>query len=499
MRVLTPTFPKHGVQAELADPDLVRSEIYVAGQWRKANDGGLLSVRNPATGEWIGSVAAAGPEETSLAIEAAKRAWPAWRALTPDARAMPLRKWAALMRDAREDLARIMTLEQGKPLGEARGEIDYAASFLDWFAEEGRRHYGETIPSHLPGCRLLTARQPIGVTAAITPWNFPSAMITRKAGAALAAGCPMIVRPADETPFSALALAVLAERAGIPAGIFSVITGDAKVIAATLTNSNTVRALSFTGSTEVGRTLLGHCADTIKRVSLELGGHAPFIVFDDADVAKAARLAANAKFQTSGQDCLAANRILVARGVYDIFVAAFVAHAAALRVGNGLEAGINIGPLISERAVERCERQIDDARSRGARVACGGSRHPAGDLFLTPTVLMDVSRDALIWREETFGPVAAMATFDSETEVIELANDTAYGLAAYVCTRDMARALRMGEALEYGMVAVNTDRFTGPPIPFGGMKQSGLGREGSRHGLDAYSEIKYLCLAVDAA
>lgn len=498
MVAIASTLPEPGVHRCLTDRALLRNRIFVDGQWLDASDGGLFPVRNPATGEWLGSVPAAGAAEARRAIEAATRAWPTWRALTPDARGAVLRRWAALMREARADLALIMTLEQGKPLAEAQGEIEYAASFLDWFAEEGRRSYGETIPSHLPGKRLLTVRQPIGVAAAITPWNFPSAMITRKAGAALAAGCPMIVRPADETPFSALALAALAERAGVPAGVLSVLTGDARSIAAVLTGSDAVRALSFTGSTEVGCLLLEQSAASVKRVSLELGGHAPFIVFDDVDIEQAAQLAVAAKFQTSGQDCLAANRILVQRAAYPAFLAAFTRLAAALRVGNGLEPGVQIGPLIGERALERCERQIEDALARGARIQIGGARHPAGPLFLEPTVLADVRPDMLIWREETFGPVAALAPFESEAEAVRLANDTPYGLAAYVCTRDLARALRTSEALEYGMVALNTAKFTGPPIPFGGMKHSGLGREGSRHGLDEYTEIKYVCIGLDA-
>jgi succinate-semialdehyde dehydrogenase/glutarate-semialdehyde dehydrogenase/aspartate-semialdehyde dehydrogenase len=483
----------------VSDSDLVRHQLYVNGRWRGASSNSTFEVHDPANGESLGSVADAGTDDVIEAIEAAQVAWITWRAATPEERGRLLRRWAALMRDARQDLALIMTREQGKPLAEAGSEIDYAASFLDWFAEEGRRTYGETIPSHLLHSRLMTVRQSIGVAAAITPWNFPSAMITRKTAAALAAGCPMIVRPASETPYSALALAVLAERAGIPRGVFSVLTGSASRIAGALTASPAVRALSFTGSTEVGRILLKQCADTVKRVSLELGGHAPFIVFNDANPERALRLAVSAKFQTSGQDCLAANRIYVQRSVYEEFAERFADATAQLRVGSGLEPGVQIGPLINERAIKRCERQIIEACTRGARLMHGGKRNPAGRLFLEPTVLRDVTDSMSICTEETFGPVAALLPFEEEAEVIARANASEYGLAAYLCTRDAARALRVSDALEYGMVAVNTARFTGPPIPFGGMKQSGLGREGSRHGLDDYTEIKYVCLALDGA
>jgi succinate-semialdehyde dehydrogenase len=485
------------IQARLADPDLIRGQILIEGQWCSADNGDLQPVRNPATGDWVGSIAAAGAQETARAIRSAQQAWPAWRALLPQERGDILREWARLMRGAQDDLALIMTLEQGKPLFEARGEIDYAASFLDWFAAEAARAYGETIPSHLPARQMMTVREPIGVAAAVTPWNFPSAMITRKAGAALAAGCPIIIRPACETPFSALALGVLAERAGIPRGVLSVITGPPKPIVEVLTSSEEVRALSFTGSTEVGRLLLEQSAGSIKRVSLELGGHAPFIVFEDADVEQAVKWALAAKFQTSGQDCLAANRILVHRSLTPRFREAFAAQTQALRVGNGLDPDVAIGPLISEKAVSRCESHVRDAVERGATVLTGGGRHPAGKNFFAPTVLDGVTPEMRICREETFGPVAPILSFESEEEAIHIANDTIYGLAAYICTPNLARALRVGRRLEYGMVAINTSRFTGPPIPFGGMKQSGLGREGSRHGLDDYTELKYLCIGLE--
>jgi succinate-semialdehyde dehydrogenase len=457
-------------------------------------DGAAIPVTNPADGALIGHVPALDALATENAIDAAARAWPAWRRLLAKERAAILRRWAALMEAHRDDLAVIMTVEQGKPLAEAHGEIGYAASFLDWFAEEAVRMNGDTMPTHLPGKRLLVTREPVGVTAAITPWNFPSAMITRKAGAALAAGCPMIVRPASETPFSALALAVLAEEAGVPAGVFQVVTGSSRVIGRVLCDSPTVRKISFTGSTEVGRVLLGQSAETIKKVSMELGGHAPFLVFADADPELAVREAVAAKFQTTGQDCLAANRILVEDSVYDAFAERFAARVAALTVGNGLEDGVEQGPLMNPAAVDKCQAHVADAVAKGAQLLAGGGRHRLGGLFFQPTVLGGVTPDMAIFREETFGPVAPLTRFHSEAEAIALANDTIYGLAAYVCTRDLGRTFRVGEALEYGMVGVNTAKITGPPIPFGGVKQSGLGREGSRYGLDDYTELKYLCL-----
>jgi aspartate-semialdehyde dehydrogenase len=393
-----------------------------------------------------------------------------------------------------------MTLEQGKPINEARGEIDYAASFVEWFAEEGKRLDGEMPTSHLPSRVMTVRREPVGVTAAVTPWNFPSAMITRKAAAALAAGCPMVVRPASETPFSALALAELGERAGLPAGVFSVVTGDAEPIVGELCANPTVRAVSFTGSTEIGKHLLRQGADTVKRMSMELGGHAPFILFPDVDLEEAVDAAVAAKFQTTGQDCLAANRIYVHADIYDAFVARFAERVAALKVGNGLEEDTEIGPLMHERALAKCQAHVDDALAKGARLmAAGGSGHALGGLFYAPTALANVDETMVIFREETFGPVAAIARFDREDEVLARANDTHYGLAAYLFTRDHDRICRMSERLAYGMVAVNCVKITGAPIPFGGVKESGLGREGGRHGIDEFTELKYVCSAYKAA
>lgn len=478
----------------LRRPALLREEARLEGRWVAGEEGRRIEVRDPANGRPLGSVPDLGPAETERAIAAAAAAWPAWRGLLARERGAILRRWAELMTAHREDLALLMTLEQGKPLAESRGEIDYAASFLEWFGEEAKRMYGETIPPHLPGSKLIVSREPIGVTAAITPWNFPSAMITRKAGAALAAGCPMIVRPASETPFSALALAVLAEEAGVPGGVFQVVTGAARPIAETLLRSPTVRALSFTGSTEVGRKLIAGAADTVKKLSLELGGHAPFLVFEDADLDLAVQGALAAKFATSGQDCLAVNRLFVQESLYEAFVERYAAAVASLKVGPGLEEGVEIGPLMSEAAVAKCEAQVADALAKGARLLVGGRRHALGETFFEPTLLAEVTEEMAIFREETFGPVAAVLRFRDEAEAVARANDTIYGLAAYLYSRDVGRVCRVADALEYGMVGANTPKFTGAPIPFGGMKQSGLGREGSRHGLDDYSEIKYLCL-----
>ena len=475
-------------------PDLLREEAWLDGRWAEAEGGGRIQVTNPADGSLIGTVPDMGVAETARAVAAADAAWAGWRKTLAKDRARILRRWADLMTDRRHDLALLMTLEQGKPLAESLGEIDYAASFLEWFGEEAKRMYGETIPPHLPGSKMIVSREPIGVTAAITPWNFPSAMVTRKAGAALAAGCPMIVRPASETPFSALALAVLAEEAGVPGGVFQVITGSARTISQVLLASPVVRALSFTGSTEVGRKLFAGSADTIKKLSLELGGHAPCLVFGDADLDLAVEGALAAKFATSGQDCLAINRLFVEDAIYDDFTQRYAAAVASLKVGPGTEEGVEIGPLMNEAAVQKCEAQIADALEKGATLVVGGRRHALGGTFFEPTLITNVTEEMDIFREETFGPVAAVLKFSDEEEGIARANDSIYGLAAYLFSRDVGRVCRVADALQYGMVGANTPKFTGAPIPFGGMKQSGLGREGSRHGLDDYSEIKYLCV-----
>jgi len=477
--------------------DLLENRAFIAGEWLSENT--TLPVIDPATGEHLIDVAACPVEAIDRAVAAGSAAFFAWRDRTPLERGAILRQWGALMRANAEDLAVLMTAEQGKPLSEAQGEIAYAASFLDWFAAEGERSYGETIPSHLPGSRLSVHMQPIGVTAAITPWNFPSAMITRKAGAALAAGCVMIVKPAPETPLSGLALARLGEEAGIPAGVLQIVTGEAPPLARRLLDHKEVRAFSFTGSTEVGRLLLAQAAKTVKKASLELGGHAPFILFADAGFDQAVTGCLAAKFATSGQDCLAANRIYVERPIYERFIAAFGAATARLRVGHGLDPGIDIGPMTCISVAKKCREQIADALSAGARLVAGGAANALGGNFVTPTVLADVTDDMLIAREETFGPVAAILPFDRETEVVARANASEMGLAAYVYTSDIGRAMRVSDRLDYGMVAVNTPKFTGAPIPFGGWKQSGLGREGSRHGIAEYLEPKYVCFGNLAA
>ncbi|UVJ41866.1 NAD-dependent succinate-semialdehyde dehydrogenase [Pseudomonas sp. LS1212] len=470
---------------------LFRQQAYLDGQWRDASDGTRQDIFNPATGQCIGQVPNLGAVEAREAIAAANAAWPAWRARTAKERSSLLKRWHALMLENAEALAEILTLEQGKPLSEARGEILYAASFIEWFAEEAKRIYGDTIPSHKPDARIVVSKEPIGVVAAITPWNFPAAMITRKAGPALAAGCPVIVKPAPETPFSALAMAALAEQAGIPAGIFNVITGDAVAIGGELTASPVVRKLSFTGSTAIGKLLMAQCAPTLKKVSLELGGNAPFIVFDDADLERAVEGALIAKFRNAGQTCVCVNRFLVQDGIHDAFVTRLAERVCELNVGNGFDEGVSQGPLINERAVAKVQEHVEDALEQGARLLCGGERHALGHGFFQPTVLAELTTQMKVAREETFGPLAAVFRFSDEAQAVHMANDTEFGLAAYCYTRDLGRAWRMSEALEYGMVGINEGLISTEVAPFGGIKSSGLGREGSRYGIDDYLEIKY--------
>ncbi len=482
---------------QLDHPGLLRQQTYLDGVWCDADEGGRTAIFNPATGELIGEVPNMGRAETRRAIEAAQSAQPAWRALTAKERAARLRRWYGLMLENQEDLARIMTAEQGKPLAEARGEVAYAASFLEWFAEEGKRLYGDLIPAHAGDKRILVQKEPVGVTAAITPWNFPSAMITRKAGPALAAGCAMVLKPAPQTPFSALALAVLAERAGIPAGLFSVVTADAgmsREVGAELCESPIVRKLSFTGSTAVGIRLMQQCAPTLKKLSLELGGNAPFIVFDDADLDAAVEGAMISKYRNAGQTCVCANRIYVQDGVYDAFADKLAAAVARLNVGNGAEEGVTTGPLIDAAAVAKVQRHLQDALDKGATLLTGGKPHALGGTFFEPTLLGDVTAEMAVAREETFGPLAPLFRFSDEADVIHQANDTEFGLAGYFYARDLGRVFRVAEALEYGMVGINTGVISTEVAPFGGMKASGLGREGSRYGLDEYVEIKYLCM-----
>lgn len=478
----------------LKDPELLRNQNFINGQWVAADNGAVIEVRNPSTGELVGTVPAMGINETRRAIEAASAAQPLWRAKTAKERGAIIRKIGELMLAHRDDLAAIMTAEQGKPLSEAKGEIEYSAGFLEWFAEEGRRVYGETMPPHVPGRRVLIAKEPIGVFAAITPWNFPSAMITRKAGPGWAAGCTGIIRPATQTPFSALAIAVLAERAGMPPGVCNVITGPSGATGGELTANPLVRKLSFTGSTEVGRILLEQCAKTIKKTSMELGGNAPFIVFDDADLDAAVKGVMASKFRNTGQTCVCANRILVQEGVYDIFAQKLKTAVEALKVADGMDADATQGPLINGGAVKKVEEHIHDALSKGARIITGGNRHTLGGNFFQPTILADVAHDSLIFHEETFGPVAPLFKFSTEKEAIELANDTPFGLASYFYSRDLARVFRVAEALEYGIVGINEGLISTPEAPFGGVKQSGLGREGGHYGIEEYLEIKYMAL-----
>ncbi|WP_347883278.1 NADP-dependent succinate-semialdehyde dehydrogenase [Pseudomonas aestiva] len=480
----------------LQDASLFRQQAYVDGAWIDADSGATVTVDNPATGETLGTIPKLGRAETKRAIDAANRALPGWRALTAKERSAKLRRWYELMIENQDDLGRLMTLEQGKPLAEAKGEIAYAASFIEWFAEEAKRIYGDTIPGHQADKRILVIKQPIGVTAAITPWNFPTAMITRKAGPALAAGCTMVIKPASQTPYSALALVELAERAGIPKGVLSVVTGSAAEIGAELTESPIVRKISFTGSTEIGAKLMEQSAPTIKKLSLELGGNAPFIVFDDADLDKAVEGAIASKYRNASQTCVCVNRLYIQDGVYDAFAEKFKAAVAKLKVGNGLEEGVTIGPLIDAKAAAKVKEHIDDAVSQGARVIAGGKAHANGGSYFEPTILADVPRSARVSKEETFGPLAPLFRFKDEAEVIELANDTEFGLASYFYARDLSRVFRVAEALEYGMVGINTGLISNEVAPFGGVKASGLGREGSKYGIEDYLEIKYLCLGI---
>ena len=478
----------------LGNPALFRQQCYVNGGWIDAKSGRTIEVDNPATGEIIGAVPALGEEETRAAIEAAGAAWAGWRSRPAKERANLMRRWFDLMMAHQEDLAVLMTSEQGKPLAESRGEIAYAASFVEWFAEEGKRVYGDVINHPLPGKRIVVLKQPIGVVASITPWNFPAAMITRKCAPALAAGCSVVIRPASQTPFSALALAELAERAGIPPGVVNVITGPSGPMGAELTSNPIVRKLSFTGSTEVGKLLMSQCASTVKKVSLELGGNAPFIVFDDADLDAAVIGAMASKYRNAGQTCVCANRLLVQDGIYDAFAAKMAEAVAAIKVGNGLEDGTQQGPLIDMRAVEKVEQHIADATSKGAKITTGGERHPLGGSFFQPTLLTGVTTAMAVAREETFGPVAPLFRFSTEDEAIRMANDTEFGLAAYFYSRDIGRIWRVSEGLEYGIVGVNEGIISNEVAPFGGVKESGIGREGSKYGMDDFIEIKYLCM-----
>jgi len=478
----------------LKDQSLFRQQCYIDGDWVGADSGEVVEVNNPATQEVIGTIPKLVADETRRAVEAADAAWPAWRAKTAKERSAVLRRWYELMLENQEDLARIMTTEQGKPLAEAMGEVVYAASFLEWFAEEAKRVYGDVIPGHQADKRILVLKQPVGVVAAITPWNFPAAMITRKCAPALAVGCPVVAKPATQTPYSALALAVLAERAGVPKGVFNVVTGAASAIGGELTSNPTVRKLSFTGSTEIGKLLMKQCAGTVKKVSMELGGNAPFMVFDDADIDAAVEGAMMSKFRNTGQTCVCANRILVQDGVYDQFADKLATAVAGLKVGNGLEEGTSQGPLIDMNALSKVEEHVADAQAKGAAVIAGGARHDLGGTFYQPTVLTGVTTDMKVTREETFGPVAPLFRFHDDDEGVAMANDTEFGLASYFYAGALRRVWRVAEALESGIVGVNTGIISTEVAPFGGIKESGVGREGSKYGVDDFLEIKYVCL-----
>jgi succinate-semialdehyde dehydrogenase/glutarate-semialdehyde dehydrogenase len=483
----------------LADTTLFRQRCYIDGAWVDADDGGTLDVTNPADDSKLGTVPKMGAGETARAIASANAAWPAWRAKTGKERAAILRRWFELMLENQDDLAALMTAEQGKPLAEAKGEVVYGGSFVEWFAEEAKRVYGDTIPQHQSDKRIVVTKEPIGVCAFITPWNFPNAMITRKAGPALAAGCTVVCKPASATPYSALALAELGERAGIPKGVFNVVTGSASGIGGEMTSNPTVRKLSFTGSTEIGKVLMEQCAKTVKKVSFELGGNAPFIVFNDADIDAAVDGAIASKYRNTGQTCVCANRLLVQDGVYEEFSAKLSQAVSGLKVGNGMDDGVAQGPLIDMAAVEKVEEHIEDATAKGARVVVGGQRHDLGGTFFQPTVLADVTTNMKVAKEETFGPVAPLFRFETDDEAVAMANDTEFGLASYFYSRDIGRIWRVSEGLEYGMVGINTGIISTEVAPFGGMKESGIGREGSKYGIDEFVEVKYLCMGgIDA-
>lgn len=481
---------------QLQDSSLLHEKCYINGQWLDANSSATITVTNPANGDVLGTIPNMGAAETQTAIEAAEAALPAWRGLTAKERTTKMQAWFRLMMENQDDLGLMMTLEQGKPLAEAKGEIAYAASFIEWFAEEAKRVYGETIPGHQPDKRILVIKQPIGVAAAITPWNFPSAMITRKAGAALAAGCTMVIKPAAETPYSALALAELAERAGIPAGVLNIVTGDAVAIGGVLTSSPIVKKLSFTGSTPVGIKLMEQSAPTLKKLSLELGGNAPFIVFDDADLDAAVEGAMISKYRNAGQTCVCANRIYVQEGVYDEFAAKLTEAVSKLKVGNGLESGSTTGPLISDAAVSKVQSHLQDAIEKGATILTGGKPHELGGTFFEPTIISNADSSMKVAREETFGPMAPLFKFSDVDDVISQANDTEFGLAAYFYSNNLSQVWKVAEALDYGMVGINTGLISTEVAPFGGVKASGLGREGSHHGIEEYLEMKYLCMSV---